>query len=132
MKTLRGVIVSVEAGTVARVPSVPALLRAEAWQPIDRVDPTLVELVQRVPALRRFRGIEVRLPGGETAWIRWRVWSSENAAALTRLRQATEALAVPAYEPDGDYFLACRAVALLGGKVLDPPRSVPALGEESY
>lgn len=128
----RGIIADVLAQTVRRVKSVPALLRAERWQIPGKDDLTPDALVLSVPALRRHRGIEIRLPSGSTAWILWRQWSSTDAAAQALLTQMTEPISVPAYEPDGDYFLASCAVEVLGGEVLDVPRSVVALGEDAY
>ncbi len=129
---LRGVIVDVLSQTVRRVKSVPALLRAERWQVPGKDALTLDALVGAVPALRRHRGIEIRLPSGVTAWILWRQWSSADPGTQALLTQTTQPLAVPAYEPDGDYFLAACAVEILGGEVLDPPRSSLSLGEDAY
>lgn len=129
---LRGVIADVPAQTVKRVKSVSALLRAQRWQMPGKDDLTLDALVKAVPALRRHRGIEIRLPSGSAAWILWRQWSSADAAALALLTQTTGPLAVPAYEPDGDYFLASCAVEVLGGEVLDAPRSALILGDDAY
>ena len=128
----RGLIADISAQTVQRVPSVPALLRAERWQMPGSDALDLNALVRQVPALRRYRGIEIRLPSGVTAWVLWRQWTSADAGAAARLVQATQAVPVPAYEPDGDYFLAVQAAALLGGEVLDPPRSTPADLGEAY
>ena len=127
-----GLLVDTQAKTVQRVKDVPKLRKQSRWEPITGSDPTLDELVQRVPALRRYRGIEVRLPAGETAWIRWRQWSSESAAAQKLLADTTQAISIPAYEPDGDYFLAVQAVTILGGEILDAPRSVLILEDEAY
>ena len=124
----RGIIVDVPAQTVQRVKSVPALLRLEHWQVPGEDAPTLEALVRQVPALRRHRGIEIRLPSGITAWILWRRWTSADAETQVLLAQTTEFVSIPAYEPDGDYFLASYAVAALGGEVLDPPRSFVSLG----
>ena len=129
---LRGVIVDVLPQTVRRVKSIPALLKAERWQVPGKEDLTLDALVRAVPALRRHRGIEIRLPSGVTAWILWRQWSSADAETQALLTQTTQPLAVPAYEPDGDYFLAACAVESLGGEVLDLPRSFPSLGDDTY
>lgn len=128
----RGVIADAQAQTVKRVKSVPALLRAERWQTPGKEALTLDALVQLVPALRRHRGIEIRLRTGVTAWILWRRWSSADAAALALLTQTTQEVPIPAYEPDGDYFLASRAVEVLGGEVLDAPRSVVVLEDDAY
>ncbi len=128
----RGIIADAQARTVKRVKSVPALLRVERWQTPGKDDLTLDALVKAVPALRRHRGIEIRLPSGSAAWILWRQWSSGDAATQALLTQTTELLAIPAYEPDGDFFLASRAVEVLGGKVLDAPRSALVLGDDAY
>lgn len=128
----RGLVVDPEAGTVRRVPSVPALLKAERWQPATAGDPTLDDLTRSVPALRRFRGIEIRLPSGVTAWVLWRRWTSADPATEARLSAITASLTVLAYEPDGDYFLASACAAHLGGEVLDPTRSALTLGDEAY
>lgn len=128
----RGIIADVLAQTVRRVKSVPALLRAERWQIPGKENLTLDALVRAVPALRRHRGIEIRLPSGSAAWILWRQWSSADAAAQALLMQTTEPVSIPTFEPDGDYFLASYAVEVLGGEVLDAPRSVVALGEDAY
>ncbi len=128
----RGVIADVPAQTVRRVRSVPALLKAERWQVPGKEAFTLDALVRQVPALRRHRGIEVRLVSGLTAWILWRQWSSADAETEALLTQTTQPISVPAYEPDGDHFLAAHAVKLLGGEVLDAPRSVPAIEDEAY
>lgn len=130
--TPRGVIADVPAQTVQRVKSVPALLQAERWQMPGKENLTLDALVRAVPALRRHRGIEIRLPSGSAAWILWRQWSSADAAAQALLMQTTEPVSIPTFEPDGDYFLASYAVEVLGGEVLDAPRSVVALGEDAY
>ena len=129
---LRGVIVDVLSQTVRRVKSVPALLKAERWQVPGQEDLTLDALVGAVPALRRHRGIEIRLPSGITAWILWRQWTCTDPEVQARLTQTTQPLAVPAFEPDGDYFLAACAVEILGGEVLDPPRSSQNLGDDAY
>lgn len=128
----RGVIAEVPAKTVRRVKSVPALLQAERWQPPGKEDLTLDALVRLVPALRRHRGIEVRLSSGSTAWILWRQWSSADPEIQALLTQTTQSISVPAYEPDGDYFLASQAVEVLGGEVLDAPRSALVLGDDAY
>ncbi len=128
----RAVIVDRQARTVERVKNAAALLKTAAWQPLTKADPSLDDLVREVPALRRYRGIEIRLPSGVTAWILWRQWSSASADTQRLLAEATAPLSVPAYEPDGDYFLAVQAAALLGGEVLDAPRSVIILGQDFY
>jgi hypothetical protein len=129
---LRAVVADIQAQTVQRVKSVPALLRSERWQMPGKDDLTLDALVRQVPALRRHRGIEIRLASGRTAWILWRQWSSANAEIEALLTQTTQQISVPAYEPDGDYFLASRAAEILGGEVLDVPRTILALGDETY
>ena len=129
---MRGVIVDVPAQTVQRVKSVPALLRLEKWQVPGADTPALEALVRQVPALRRHRGIEVRLPSGVTAWILWRRWSSADAETQALLTQTTEPVSIPAYEPDSDYFLAAYAVEALSGEVIDAPRSSLSLGEDAY
>jgi len=126
---MRGVVVDTQAKTVRRVPNIASRLRLEPWQSLAASDPTLDALVRLVPALRPFRGIEIRLPSGDTAWIRWRQWSSDSREALTLLAETTRAVTIPAYEPDGDYFLAAQAVAVLGGQVVDNPRAAASLGE---
>ncbi len=129
---LRAVVADAEAQTVRRVKSVPALLRSEKWQAPGKDDLTLDALVRQVPALRRYRGIEIRLPSGITAWVRWREWSSGDADVQALLTQTTQKLSIPAYEPDGDYFLASRVVKVLGGEVLDAPRSVLVWEDDAY
>ena len=129
---LRAVVADREAQTVQRVKSVSALLRSEKWQMPGKDDLTLDALVRQVPALRRYRGIEICLLSGVTAWIRWREWSSADADAQALLTQTTQNLSIPAYEPDGDYFLASYAVQALGGEVLDAPRSVFVLEDSAY
>ena len=128
----RGVIVDLQKQTVQRIRSVPLLLRREVWQPLNESDLTLEALVERVPALRPFRGIEIRLGSGETAWVRWRQWYSKDSAVQKKLALLTGEIVVPAYEPDVDYFLAVQAVSSLGGEVLDSPRAVTDLGAEAY
>ena len=128
----RAVIADIQAQTVRRVKSVPALLRAERWQIPSKEDLALDALVQLVPALRRHRGIEVRLGSGVTAWILWRQWTSGDAETQALLTQTTQLIPIPAYEPDGDYFLAAQAVEMLGGEVLDAPRSALVLGDGAY
>lgn len=128
----RAVAVNVSAQTVERVKNAAALLRSPEWQPLTPADPTLDELVRRVPALRRHRGIEIRLPSGVTAWVLWRQWSSADAAVQAQLAALTRDAVVPAYEPDGDYFLANYAAEALGAEVLDPPRTVLSLGSDAY
>jgi hypothetical protein len=129
---LRAVVADVQAGTVQRVKSVPALLRLEHWQMPGKGDLTLDALVRQVPALRRHRGIEVRLVSGGTAWILWRQWSSADAGVQALLTETTKEISIPVYEPDGDYFLAVQAIGILGGEVLDAPRTVLVLGDEAY
>ncbi len=128
----RAVTVDVHAQTVERVKDAAALLRSPMWQPLTKADPDLDALVRQVPALRRHRGIEIRLPSGVTAWVLWRQWSSADAAVQARLSALTQDAAVPAYEPDGDFFLAEYAAKALGAEVLDPPRSVFQSGGEAY
>ena len=128
----RAVIADPQAQTVARVRSVPALFRSEVWQPLAGSDPALDDLVKSIPALRRYRGIEVRLHSGVSAWIRWRQWSSENADAQALLTETTGAMDVPKFELDGDYYLALQAVAVLGGRILDKPRSEYSAPDEGY
>jgi len=128
----RAVIADIPAQTVRRVKSVPALLRAERWQMPGKSDLDLDALVRQVPALRRYRGIEIRLPSGAAAWVLWRQWSTADAGAQARLTETTQQISIPAYEPDGDYFLAAHAAAILGGEVLDAPRSALVLGNDAY
>lgn len=128
----RAVIANIQSQTVRRVPNVPALLRSELWQTINQSDPTLDELVRLVPLLRRFRGIELCLGTGETAWVRWRQWSSDSAVTQSLLTETTRRLIIPDYEPDADHYLAVQAAALLGGEVLDSPRSTLSLGDAAY
>lgn len=128
----RAVTVDMLAQTVERVKNAAGLLRSPAWQPLTKADPDLDALVRQVPALRRHRGIEIRLPSGVTAWVLWRKWSSADAAVQTQLSALTQDAVVPAYEPDGDFFLANYAAEALGAEVLDPPRTVLSLGTESY
>ena len=128
----RAVIADLAAQTVERVRNAAALLRSPEWLPLTKSDPSLEDLVRRVPALRRHRGIEIRLASGATAWILWRQWSSADPAVQARLAMLTEEVSVPAYEPDGDFFLAAHAAKLLGGEVLDPPRTTLNLGSEAY
>ena len=128
----RAVIADVQTSAIERVRDAAALLRSPEWQPLGKSDPTLDDLVRRVPALRRHRGIEIRLASGATAWILWRRWSSAEPAVQAQLTALTQAVTVPAYEPDGDFFLAEYAVKLLGGEVSDPPRTVLSLGREAY
>ena len=127
-----GLVADTHAGTVQRVKDMQKLRKQSRWEPITGSDPTLDKLVQSIPALRRYRGIEIRLSSGETAWIRWRQWSSESAAAQKLLADTTQAITLPTYEPDGDYFLAAQAITLLGGEILDAPRSVLILEDEAY
>lgn len=126
------VVVDVAAKTVRRVKNVSTLLRSETWQMPSKNDLTLDALVKQVPALRPYRGIELRLRSGVSAWIRWRQWSSADADTQRQLTETTEQITVPSYEPDGDYFLAVQAAEALGGAVLDAPRSVLNLGKEAY
>ena len=128
----RALIVDRQTQTIERVKNAAALLKSAAWQPLTKTDPRLDDLVREVPALRRHRGIEIRLPSGVTAWILWRQWSSAAPEVQARLSALTQGVAVPAYEPDGDYFLAKHAAEALGGEVLDPPRSVVSLGNDAY
>ncbi|MGI4789572.1 MAG: hypothetical protein ACRYFS_12060 [Janthinobacterium lividum] len=127
-----GILVNTEAKTVQRVPSIQKLMKQGRWEPITNGDPSLDRLVQMVPALRRYRGIEIRLASGITAWIRWRNWSSDNAAAQALLMETTGPLTMPKFELDGDYYLASQAVALLGGQVLDAPRTVLTVTDDAY
>ena len=128
----RAVSVDVQGQTVERVKNAAALLRSAAWQPLTQADATLDELVRKVPALRRHRGIEIRLPSGVTAWVLWRQWSSADAASQAQLSALTKEVVLPAYEPDGDHFLAEYAANVLGAEVLDPPRTALNLGGEAY
>jgi len=128
----KGLLVSTKAKTVERVRNLPLVLKSGSWKPVAGNDPSLDALVQLVPALRPYRGIEVRLPSGQTAWICWREWSGEDAKALALLTQATSALVAPKYEPDGDHYLASLAMELLGGEVLDPPRSRIVVPDDTY
>ncbi len=127
-----GVVVDTKEKTVLRVKQVQKLVRQGKWKTIRENDPTLEQLTARVPALRPYRGIEVRLPDGTTAWICWRQWTSDNPAAQERLTSITSALSVPVYELDGDYFLATEAVAVLGGEVLDRSRTPEEPPESVY
>lgn len=127
-----GLIVTLAPPAVQRIKSVPQLLRRERWQPAAPNAPTLDALTTRVPALRPFRGIQIRLPGGDTAWLRFGRWTSGPDAALTRLTARTAALSVPAHEPDTDFFLASEIVRQLGGEVLDPPRAFAPAPAEAY
>ena len=128
----KGLLVSVKLKTVERVRDLPAVLKQGFWKSITGSDPTLDALASLVPALRPYRGIEVRLTTGKTAWICWRQWSSEDANAQALLTQATSALVAPKYEPDGDYYLAVQAMSVLGGEVLDPPRSRIVVPDDTY
>ena len=128
----KGLLVSVKLKTVERVRDLPSLLKQGFWKPITGSDPTLEVLAKLVPALRPYRGIEVRLKSGKTAWIRWREWSSDDTKTLGLLTQATAALVAPKYEPDGDFYLATQAMELLGGEVLDPPRSRVIITDVTY
>ena len=127
-----GLVVTPDPPAVARVKSVPQLLRRERWQPAPPDAPTLDALTARVPALRPFRGIQIRLPGGDTAWLRFGRWSGGSAPTLARLAEKTAALTVPAHEPDADFFLASEIVRQLGGEVLDPPRALAPAPAEAY
>ncbi len=127
-----GLMVTLEPPAVQRVKSVPQLLRRERWQPIGHEAPTLDALTARVPALRPFRGIQIRLPGGETAWLRFGRWTGGPDATLTRLTARTAALSVPAHEPDSDFFIVSEIVRQLGGELLDPPRAFAPAPAEAY
>ncbi len=127
-----GLIVTLDPPAVQRVKSVPQLLRRERWQPAAPDAPTLDALTARVPALRPFRGIQIRLPGGETAWLRFGRWTGGPDAMLARLTARTAALSVPAHEPDSDFFIASEIVRVLGGEVLDPPRAFAPAPAEAY
>ena len=127
-----GLVVDMGNKTVQRVRDLRKFVRLSPWQPMAPGDPSLDQLVQRVPALRPYRGIEVCLPGGETAWIRWGRWTSESVTTQETLAQTTDGVTIPVYELDGDYFLATQAMAALGGKVLDPPRSFLSLPDDAY
>ncbi len=128
----RGMVVDVPAQTVERVRNAVPLLKSAAWQPLTKADPSLDELVRQVPALRRYRGIEIRLLSGVTAWVLWRRWTSADASAQAQLSALTQETVIPAFEPDGDYFLAEYAANALGAEVVDPPRSAVDLGGEAY
>ena len=128
----RAVVADVRAQTVERVRNADTFLRSSEWRPLAKGDPTLDQLVRQVPALRRHRGIELRLASGQTAWILWRRWTSADPAAERQLSALTQEVSIPAYEPDGDYFLATYAAEKLGASVLDPPRSALNLGTEAY
>ena len=127
-----GLVVTLDPPAVSRVKSVPQLLRRERWLPAPPNAPTLDALTARVPALRPFRGIQIRLPGGETAWLRFGRWTGGPAATLAHLTARTAALSVPAHEPDADFFLASEIVRGLGGEVLDPPRALAPAPAEAY
>lgn len=131
-RTCRGLIVVLTPPSVRRVKDVRALLRQERWLPPTPGGLTLDGLTARVPALRPFRGIEVRLPSGETAWVCWRQWSGANEETLTLLSEMTAPLTVPVGEPDADFYLAAQAVRTLGGAVLDPPRAQAPAPNEAY
>ena len=128
----KGLLVSVRSKTVERVRDLPSVLKQGFWKSITGSDPTLDALATLVPALRPYRGIEVRLTTGKTAWICWRQWSCEDAKVQALLTQSTSALIAPKYEPDGDYYLATQAMSVLGGKVLDPPRSRIIIPDDTY
>lgn len=127
-----GLTVTLDPPTVQRVKSVPQLLRRERWQPVGPEAPTLDILTARVPALRPFRGIQICLPGGETAWLRFGRWTGGPAATRARLTARTAALSVPTHEPDADFFIASEIVRVLGGEVLDPPRAFAPAPAEAY
>ena len=127
-----GLAVTLDPPAVQRVKSVPQLLRQERWQVVGHDAPTLDALTARVPALRPFRGIQIRLPGGETAWLRFGRWTGGPAATLARLTARTTALSVPADEPDSDFFIASVIMHELGGEVLDPPRAFALAPAEAY
>ena len=129
---LRGIIADAGAHTVERVRDAAPLLRSADWQPLRAGGPTLDDLVVQIPALRRHRGIELRLPSGAAAWILWRAWTSADPALQAALSALTADAAVPAFEPDGDWFLADYAATLLGAEVMDQPRSALSLGREAY
>ncbi len=127
-----GVVVDTKEKTVQRVKQVQKLVRQGKWKAIRENDLTLDQLTARVPALRPYRGIEIRLPDETAAWIRWHQWTSDSPAAQERLTEITCALVVPVYELDGDYFLATEAVAVLGGEVLDNSRAPEEPPESVY
>lgn len=128
----RAVIADAAAQTVERVRDAAALLRSPLWLPLGKSGPDLDQLVRQVPLLRRHRGIEICFPSGETAWVLWRRWSSVNPSVQAQLTALTKDVAIPAYEPDGDYFLAAYAANALGAEVRDQPRSLLNLGTEAY
>jgi hypothetical protein len=127
-----GVVVDTKEKTVQRVKQVQKLVRQGKWKAIRENDLTLNQLTARVPALRPYRGIEIRLADGTAAWIRWHQWSSDNPAAQERLTEITYAVTIPIDELDGDYFLAVQAVAALGGEVLDPSRAPEPPPDSAY
>ncbi len=127
-----GVVVDTKEKTVLRVKQVQKLVRQGGWKSPGKNAPTLDQLVRLVPALRPYRGIEIRLPEGTSAWIRWRQWASADAAAQNLLQETTGALSIPVYELDGDYFLASQAVAVLGGEVLDCSRAPEEASADAY
>ena len=127
-----GVVVDTKEKTVLRVKQVQKLVRQGNWKSPGKSAPTLDRLIKLVPALRPYRGIEIRLPSGDTAWIRWRQWSSTNLIVQERLTETTREITVPVYELDGDYFLASQAVAALGGEVLDLSRAPAEVLDEAY
>ena len=127
-----GVVVDTSAKTVQRVKQVQKLVRQGKWKAIRENDPSLDRLTARVPALRSYRGIEIRLADGTAAWIRWRQWTSDNPAAQESLTETTRALIVPIDEMDGDYFLATQAVAISGGEVLDRSRAPEPPPDSAY
>ncbi len=128
----RGLVADPETQALERVRDARPLLRSPAWKPLLPGDPTLDDLTRRLPALRRHRGIEVRLGGGRSAWVLWRRWTSADPALQAALTALTESVAIPAFEPDGDWFLAGFAARALGGEVQDPPRSAVNLGADAY
>lgn len=127
-----GVVVDTKEKTVQRVKQVQKLVRQGKWKAIRGNDPTLDQLTKCVPALRPYRGIEIRLPDGTTAWIRWRQWTSDSPAVQEALAEITGALSVPVYELDGDHFLAAQAVLILGGEVRDRSRAPEEPPESVY
>lgn len=127
-----GVVVDTKDKTIERVKQVQKMMRQGKWKSLGKNAPTLDKLVHLVPALRPYRGIEIRLPDGVTAWVRWRQWSSANTVAQALLQATTGALSVPAYELDGDYYLASQAVAALGGEVLDLSRAPEEASAAAY
>ena len=127
-----GVVVDTKEKTILRVKQVQKLVRQGNWKSPGKNMPTLDKLVQMVPSLRPYRGIEIRLPDGTSAWIRWRQWSSVNTATQDLLQETTGPLSIPAYELDGDFFLASQAVAALGGEVIDHSRAPAEASVTAY